>query len=133
MGRVTGLGGVFLNISGDTRKLLNWYHEVLGLEITEYGINFLVPNKFTLLTFQDNESGSTVLNFTVDDLESLMKVLEAKDVKVIQAMQVYEYGKFARIEDILGNVVELWEPFEDSYRRMVEQEIEDFHRTRTEK
>lgn len=39
---------------------------------------------------------------------------------------MFEYGKFAQIEDILGNKIELWEPFDDNYRKMVEKEIEDF-------
>lgn len=48
MAGVTGIGGVFLNISGDKEKL--WYHEVLGLDITEYSISFLVSNQFTIPT-----------------------------------------------------------------------------------
>lgn len=125
MSKITGIGGVFLNISCDTKKLLNWYHETLGLDITEYGINFLTPNKFTLITFDDNKSGKTVLNFTVDNLDNFLESLKNKNVKIVQDTKVYEYGKFAQIKDILGNIVELWEPFDDNYIKMVEKEIDD--------
>lgn len=131
MARITGLGGVFLSANGDTRRLLDWYHQVLGLEVSEYGINFLAPNLFALLTFEQRASGDTVLNFTVDDLAQFLDSLQAKGVQVTQEIKVYEYGKFARIADPLGNTVELWEPFCDAYRRLVEQEIADFRKTRT--
>lgn len=126
MSKITGIGGVFLNINGDAKKLLNWYHEVLGLDITEYGINFLTPNKFTLITFDNKELGKTVLNFTVDNLDDFLESLREKNVKGVHEIRVYEYGKFAQIEDILGNIIELWEPFDDNYIKMVEKEIDDF-------
>ncbi|MBM7614879.1 VOC family protein [Alkaliphilus hydrothermalis] len=128
MSKITGIGGVFLNISGDTKKLLNWYHEVLGLDITEYGINFLSPNKCTLITFDNKESSETVLNFTVNNLEEFLQSLKNKNVKIIQDIKAYEYGKFAQIEDILGNIVELWEPNDDNYKNMVKKEIDDFNK-----
>ncbi|QVK16753.1 VOC family protein [Mycoplasmatota bacterium] len=128
MSKITGIGGVFLNISGDTKKLLKWYNDVLGLNITEYGINFLAPNKLTLITFDNKEHGNSFLNFTVDNLDHYMETLKAKGVKIIQEISVFEYGKFAQIEDILGNRVELWEPFEEEYIKMVEKEITDFNK-----
>lgn len=124
MAKITGLGGAFLKVTGDAKKLLEWYGDVLGLDISDYGINFLVPNRFTLITFDDSESAKTTLNFTVDDLETFMLTVTDKGVKVIQEIKTYDYGKFAQIEDVLGNVVELWEPYDDAYREMVTKEIE---------
>lgn len=126
MSKITGIGGVFLKVSGDTKNLLNWYHEILGLDITEYGINFLGPNKFTLTTFDNKESSKTVLNFTVDNLVNFLEKLKNNNVKIIQEIKVYEYGKFAQIEDVIGNTIELWEPFDNNYVKMVEKEIYDF-------
>lgn len=37
MSKITGIGGVFLNVVGDTKKLLYWYQDVLGLDIAELG------------------------------------------------------------------------------------------------
>lgn len=127
MSKITGIGGVFLNVVGDTKKLLDWYHDVLGLDITEFGINFLVPNKFTLITFDNEEPAKFVLNFTVDNLDDFIATLKSKGVKILQEIEVYEYGKFARIEDILGNKVELWEPVDEAYIKMVETEIEQMN------
>ncbi len=127
MSKITGIGGVFLNVVGDTKKLLDWYHDILGLDITEFGINFLVPNKFTLITFDNEEPAKFVLNFTVDNLDNFIATLKSKGVKILQEIEVYEYGKFARIEDILGNKVELWEPVDEAYIKMVENEIEQMN------
>ncbi|MFD1020948.1 VOC family protein [Thalassobacillus hwangdonensis] len=127
MAGITGLGGVFLNIDSDVKKLVDWYRDVLELDVSEYGINFLNPNTFTLITFANKEGGHTKLNFTVDDLDAFMEKLVQKQVKVIQEVQEYDYGKFARIEDVSGNMVELWEPFEDNYREMVEKEMETYN------
>ena len=127
MSKITGIGGVFLNVVGDTKKLLDWYHDILGLDITEFGINFLVPNKFTLINFDNEEPAKFVLNFTVDNLDDFIATLKSKGVKILQEIEVYEYGKFARIEDILGNKVELWEPVDEAYIKMVETEIEQMY------
>ncbi|MDH8677414.1 hypothetical protein QE109_04600 [Fusibacter bizertensis] len=124
MARITGLGGVFLKSTGEHKKLLDWYRDTLGLDVSEYGINFLYPNQFTLITYDDRENAKTTLNFTVDNLEEFMETLVNKSVKVIQEIKTYEYGRFAQIEDVLGNVVELWEPYEEAYKEMVNKELE---------
>ena len=127
MGKITGLGGVFLELSGDTKKLMDWYRDVLGVDTTEYGINFLEPNKFTIISFNDCDGAEkTVLNFTVDDLGEFMESLKKKNVKVLQDIETYDYGKFARIEDVLGGIIELWEPFDEEYIKMVEKEIKEY-------
>ncbi|XMB67111.1 VOC family protein [Mycoplasmatota bacterium zrk1] len=123
MAKITGIGGVFLNIT-DSNKLLRWYKDILDLDITEHGINFLEPNKLTLLTF--NNKNKTILNFTVDNLELFLEELRSKDVKIIKEISTFKFGKFVQIEDILGNVIELWEPFEEEYKKMVKKEIADF-------
>ena len=125
MARITGLGGVFLKTKSDTAKLLKWYKEVLGLDITEYGINFLLPNEFTLITFQ-NDGDDAVLNFTVDHLDEFLEELREKDVHIHQEIQDYDYGKFAQIKDPFGTLVELWETKPANYIKMVEKEIEDY-------
>ncbi len=127
MSKITGLGGVFLHIGEDAGRLLQWYRDVLELGVTEYGINFLAPNKFTLITFDSKTAGQAVLNFTVDDLDCFLEKLTCKGVKVIQNTKVYEFGKFARIEDPYGNAVELWEPFDENYIQMVQKEITESH------
>lgn len=126
MAKITGIGGVFLNSSGDTKKLLKWYDEVLDLNVTEFGVNFLHPNTLTLLTFNSHDNGEAILNFTVDNLDFFLEKLKSRGVKLIKDISVLEYGKFAQIEDVLGNIIELWEPFEIEYKKMVEEEITEY-------
>lgn len=125
MARITGIGGIFLKTKNDTTKLLHWYRDVLGLDITEYGINFLLPNEFTLITY-DNKDGEAVLNFTVDDLDEFMAELKEKNVAVHDDIKDYDYGRFAQIKDPFDNIVELWETKPDAYIKMVEKEIDDY-------
>lgn len=124
MSKITGIGGVFLNIDTDTEKLLKWYKDVLELDTSEYGINILEPNKFTLITFNRSEN-EAILNFTVDDIEAFADKLKKKNVVIHKALDTYDYGKFLQIKDIAGNIIELWEPVEDSYKDMVTKEIKE--------
>lgn len=128
MAKITGIGGIFIQTNNDVANLLNWYKDVLKLDITEYGINFLIPNELTLITFNKGQ-GETVLNFTVDDLETFMVELKTKEVVIEQEIETYDYGKFARIKDPFGTTVELWETYEDNYIQMVNKEIEDHEKT----
>lgn len=126
MSRITGIGGVFLKLNTETKELLKWYKEVLELDVTDYGINFLVPNKFTLITFDRSEDNEAILNFTVDNLEQYLEKLRVKGVHIYKEIKIYEYGKFAQIKDIVGNRIELWEPFEKEYIDMVKKEVNEF-------
>jgi predicted enzyme related to lactoylglutathione lyase len=52
-----------------------------------------------------------MLNFRVDDLDSLLEQLKADRVKIVKEVEEYEgMGRFASIEDLEGNRIELWEP-----------------------
>lgn len=117
MARITGLGGVFLTIGGDTRALLDWYHDVLGLQVGQYGIGFLEPNIFTLITFDGHPDG-VQLNFTVDDLAGYLETLRGRGVRVTQEISDYDYGRFAQIADPQGHLIELWQPHVEAYRAM---------------
>lgn len=125
MAKITGIGGIFLKIQNEIQPLLLWYQEVLGLDITEYGLNFLMPNELTLITF-DKSDGETMLNFTVDNLEVFMEELRAKNVVIHQEIKEYDYGKFAQIKDPYGTTVELWETKKENYIKMVKKEMTDY-------
>ncbi len=125
MAKITGIGGIFLRTKSDTTKLLHWYRDVLGLDITEYGINFLIPNEFTLITY-DNKDEESMLNFSVDDLETFMTELKEKNVTIHREIVEYNFGKFAQIKDPFGTVVELAEIRSDNYLKMVKKEITDY-------
>jgi len=126
MSKITGIGGIFLNLDTDTEKLLKWYKDVLELDTSEYGINILEPNIFTLITFNRSESDA-ILNFTVDDIEAFADKLKKKNVVIHKALDTYDYGKFLQIKDIAGNIIELWEPVEEVYKNMVTKEIKEYN------
>lgn len=125
MAKITGIGGIFVKIQNEIQPLLRWYQEVLGLDITEYGLNFLTPNELTLITF-DKSDGETMLNFTVDNLDVFMEELKTKDVIIHQEIKEYNYGKFAQIKDPYGTTVELWETKKENYIKMVKKEMTDY-------
>ncbi len=126
MARITGIGGIFLHLDYDAKGLLDWYHTVLNLDVSAYGINFLMPNQFTLITFDNKNVGSINLNFTVDDLECFIMEMRHKDIPIFQEITALAGGKFAQIKDPAGNLIELWEPNEEEYVHMVQQEIAEY-------
>ena len=125
MSKITGIGGVFLKTNHDPKTLLHWYRDQLGLDVTEYGINFLCPNQLTLVTFQQGE-GEAVLNFTVDCIEDYVDKLRKNGVVIHQEIQDQAIGKFAQIKDPFENIVELWEPKHEAYVDMVDEEIKAY-------
>lgn len=125
MSKITGVGGIFFNINTDTKELLKWYNEVLELDVSEYGVNILRPNIFTLISFNRSEN-EAILNFTVDDIEEFSDKLKRKNVTIHKALDTYKYGKFLQIKDIAGNIIELWEPVEGFYKDMVAKEINEY-------
>lgn len=125
MAKITGLGGVFLNLHGDQQALLRWYKDVLGLDVSEYGINLFADQAATLLCFCRGNNDA-ILNFNVDDLPAFMEQLTVRGVEVVQDIIEYPYGLFAQIKDIGGNVIELCQLDMATYRAMVEDEVREF-------
>lgn len=127
MKRVTGLGGVFFK-SKNPEKLKEWYIEHLGVPIVQEETGSYVifdwqeqakleKNGYTLWgPFKDEtnyfepSNKPYMFNFTVDNLEELLKVLKEEGVYVIDRIEEHEQGKFGWILDPEGNKIELWEP-----------------------
>ena len=123
MARVTGIGGVFLR-SRDPRALEAWYAKHLGLVLEAYGGAILkwtdeVPPGTGQTTWSafPRDTGyfgkgdqAVMINYRVDDLDALLDQLIAAGVRVDPKRQNESYGRFAWIEDLDGNRVELWQP-----------------------
>ncbi|MCB9236103.1 MAG: VOC family protein [Bacteroidia bacterium] len=124
--RVTGLGGVFFKCK-NPEELRNWYGQHLGIESTQYGgmfewrekenpnqVGTTAWNPFSDKTkyFAPSEK-DYMLNYRVENLEELLKVLKEEGVEVVGEMQSFEYGKFGWIMDPEGNKIELWEPVDE--------------------
>ncbi|WP_136667592.1 VOC family protein [Flavobacterium sp. H122] len=121
MKRVTGIGGLFFKTKNPS--IINeWYGKHLGLPANDYGASFewkdkngndcstqWSPFKEDSDYFAPSEKPFMV-NFRVENLEELLKVLAEEGVTIVGEMQTYEYGKFGWILDPDGNKIELWEP-----------------------
>ncbi|MGV3630186.1 MAG: VOC family protein [Bacteroidota bacterium] len=134
-GKIIGLGGIFIKFR-DPKKMNTWYREVLGMNTNDYGVlfgyNHQAAGKKTaflqLGTFESTTSyfgsGSqqAMLNFRVRNLEAFLEQLKARDVKIVDEVESYDYGKFVHIEDPEGNRIELWEPVDSEF-----ESSETFH------
>lgn len=119
MARITGLGGVFFK-SPNPKALEAWYRDVLGFELQDWGGALLrydtpghpefvvwTPFKADTKHFEPS-TREFMLNFAVDDLDGMVKQLEAKGVAIL-GRQDEDYGRFAWIMDPDGMKIELWE------------------------
>lgn len=117
MSKIVGLGGVFFR-SKDVNASMTWYKDILGISLESWGGMFpLKPQTqeyqvFTIMpeaTEYLNQNQSFMINFVVEDLDAYCEILKTKGV-VIQKNEASEFGKFAWIEDLDKNKIELWEP-----------------------
>ncbi len=133
MAKVTGIGGIFFKCK-DPESVRNWYSEKLGLNTDKYGTNFEWrhsdnPQKkgFTVWgPFSDSteyfkpSEKEFMINLRVDNLRELLDELKDQEVQIVGAIEEYEYGLFAHIIDPEGTKIELWEPFDEEYDKIVE-------------
>ncbi len=124
MKRVTGIGGIFFKAI-DAQTLRAWYKRYLGIDVQSWG--------GAAFSWADDDGkpaiGTTVwsinpaqseqfapshapfmVNYRVDDLLALVKVLREEGCNVLDKFDDSEYGKFAWVIDPEGNKIELWQP-----------------------
>ena len=124
MAKVTGIGGVFFKSKSDHKALSAWYAKHLGLVLEEWGGAILKwpddkaeDGGMTVWHtaakdsqwFAPSES-SFMINYRVDDLDTLLAALRAEGCDVDARVEDCEYGKFGWVMDPEGNRVELWQP-----------------------
>jgi predicted enzyme related to lactoylglutathione lyase len=126
MGKVVGLGGIFVHLKGETKDLYDWYEKNLGLDMTEYGTGFLEGEQLVLISLKRNQENAPFLNFRVDELNEIITRLKTMNITIISDVKPYTYGLFATFMDPFGNAIELWEPYVDAYKEMVLKEISDY-------
>jgi len=127
MKKVTGLGGIFFKCD-DPKNMNEWYTKNLGLPTTKYGVTFEwlhaddVSKKgatawctFPKDTQYFNPSAKPfMINYRVDNLLALVDELRKADVTIVDEIAEYDYGKFIHILDPEGNIIELWEPGDET-------------------
>ncbi len=60
-----------------------------------------------------------MVSYRVENVEELVTLLVDEGVIVLDSVETFEYGKFVHILDVEGNKVELWEPNDDEYDKLV--------------
>ncbi|MFT3884188.1 MAG: VOC family protein [Flavobacteriales bacterium] len=113
---VTGIGGLFFR-SDDHKVLARWYHQHFGINDAENGYVWQQdagPTVFSPFKRDTDHFGSDkqpfMLNLRVQDIDGLLKKLEAAGVRIDPKRMNEDYGRFAWVYDPEGNKIELWEP-----------------------
>lgn len=133
MKRVTGIGGIFFKCK-DPDKVKQWYKTHLGFDTDKYGTNFEWRQSadstkkgfsqwspFTEDTHYFNPSTKDfMINYRVENLEELLEELKKENVTILDEIETFEYGEFVHILDVEGNKIELWEPNDVEYDKIVE-------------
>jgi len=129
MKRVTGIGGIFFKCK-DPNAVKEWYKTHLGLDTDQWGTNFewrqsddSTKKGFTQWSPFSKKSthfdGNVMINYRVEHIESLVENLKKEGVTVTDEIESFEYGKFVHILDNEGNKIELWEPNDIEYEKIV--------------
>ncbi len=124
MQRVTGIGGIFFKAK-DAAALQAWYKRHLGIDVQEWGGTAFTwtdgdgnpvagTTVWSVAPAESNQfapsTASFMVNYRVEDLHGLVKVLREEGCNVLEKIDESEYGKFAWVIDPEGNKVELWQP-----------------------
>jgi predicted enzyme related to lactoylglutathione lyase len=130
MGKVRAIGGIFFRAKNPEAQRL-WYSQHLGLNTDAYGTNFAWrqadnPDLMGYSQWSPFEPDTTyfegdyLINYRVDDLASLLERLRAAGVEILGEVTEEDYGKFVHIRDPEGQRVELWEPIDSEYEKILE-------------
>ncbi len=107
-----------------------WYQTHLGIITNQYGAvfewrqgddsskkGFQLESIYKETTkYFEPSTKDFMINYRVENLESLVEQLKKDGVTITDTIQAVEYGKFVHIMDIEGSKVELWEPNTDIMR-----------------
>jgi predicted enzyme related to lactoylglutathione lyase len=134
-GKITGLGGVFFKAK-DPKATKQWYNEHFSLGTDQYGKAFAwrdVNNKehigYTQWSAMSKDTDyfapskqDYMINYRVENLEALLEDLKSKGITQVGKVDKYDYGKFAWVLDPDGNKIELWEPVDQVFTDMYEEQ-----------
>ncbi len=125
--KVTGIGGIFF-YSDNLKETKEWYTKNLGIELNDWGSssfesrNVKRPDEINSLQWKPFKKGDEyfspskkdfMINYTVQNIEGLVKKLKENGVTILDSIAAYDFGKFVHIMDAEGNKIELWEPIDN--------------------
>ncbi|MCB0396930.1 MAG: VOC family protein [Flavobacteriales bacterium] len=133
--KVTGIGGIFFKCK-DPDAMKDWYRDQLGLNTNQYGSLFEFrssdqPDQKGYLQWSPFDDKTTyfepsqkefMINYRVENIEALVEELKAAGVTICDEIETYEYGKFVHILDPENNKIELWEPVDQVFTDMYEDQ-----------
>ena len=110
-----------------------WYAKHLGFKNDEYGTSFewrqseeSSKKGFTAWSpfpqdtkYFDPSTKDFMINYRVENIKLLVSELEKEGVTILDAIESFDYGKFVHIQDIEGNKIELWEPDDIKYDKII--------------
>jgi catechol 2,3-dioxygenase-like lactoylglutathione lyase family enzyme len=121
-GRILGIGGIFFK-SANRDPMREWYSKHLGLADKGHGAmlpwrehddpqkeHVTVWTVFSSSTDYIPATQPLMVNYIVDDLDTLLDRLQQEGVKIDAKRMNESYGRFAWIYDLDGNKIELWQP-----------------------
>jgi predicted enzyme related to lactoylglutathione lyase len=122
MARVLGIGGIFFK-SKDPVALANWYRDVLGLDVLDWGGVVFTPEAMAAhpgagtvftpfpadTTYFEPSTRDFMINFAVDDLDGVLARCAEHGVDA-SVMPDEPNGRFAHLVDPDGTRIELWQP-----------------------
>ena len=134
MKRVTGIGGIFFKTK-DPAGTKTWYAKHLGFDTDQWGAAFTFrknenPDKKGYLQWSPFKEDTDyfhpsekefMINYRVENLEELVKLLREEGVTICDEIASYDYGKFIHIMDADGNKIELWEPIDEIFDQLYQK------------
>lgn len=136
--KVKGIGGVFFKCKNPD-EVKKWYKNHLGFNTDQYGTAFEWIQSEENKSMEDQKKGFTqwspfkddtkyllpseksyMINYRVDNLEKLVSQLKKEGVTILDEIETFEYDKFVHILDIENNKIELWEPNDSEYDKILE-------------
>ncbi|MCC4588843.1 VOC family protein [Xanthomonas sp. NCPPB 1067] len=123
MHAVNGIGGIIIK-SNDAAALRTWYATQLGIDVQAWGRTVFdtgsregsLENPLAWAIHDqassqfENTAAPFIVNYRVDDVESLVERLRAAGCQVSETVTTSEFGLFAWVIDPDGNKAELWQP-----------------------
>ena len=115
MERVTGIGGLFFR-SADSKALTDWYATHLGVVGDPAWMQDAGPTVFAPFRQDTDYFGRAaqqwMINFRVKDMDAMLAQLATAGIvaETRTELDSTEVGRFARIHDPEGNLIELWQP-----------------------
>jgi predicted enzyme related to lactoylglutathione lyase len=122
MARVLGIGGIFFK-SKDPGALINWYRDVIGIEVEDWGGVVFRPEAMAAqpgagtvfspfaadTTYFEPSTKDFMINLAVDNLDGILASCAAHGVEA-KVLPDEPNGRFAHLLDPEGTKIELWQP-----------------------